>query len=95
MDGKTIYKKTVVTGSLDGVTSKNVPHGAGSITLVKLEGWGRSGSGADYPIPLLSASTGSSVIGVAINGSSIQFGISSTTSNITSSYITIYYVKNT
>lgn len=94
IDSKTIYKKTVSTGSLNGVTTKSVAHGISGLTWVTdLEAMGKSSTSVFYPVPLVSSSSGNSIAGISVTSTNVVFGMTTTSTDITDSYVTLWYTK--
>lgn len=95
VDGKTIYKKTINTGALPNNTDKYVAHGIPNIgRVIRLEGYAyRTSDGALYPLPFTSNIAAANSIGVTVSLTEIAIGVGMDRSNITESYITLYYTK--
>lgn len=92
IDGKTIYKKTVVTGAMPNSGSKNVAHGISSIdNLIYAYGNTYNGSGGFRPLPF--AGTATNFIGVNVSTTNITFTTASDLTSLTSSWVTLLYTK--
>ena len=96
INGSTIYKKTVNTGALPNATTKNVAHGISNLSkIIRLEGYGlRSTDNVMFPLPFASPTGATADISVTVNGTNIAIGTGVDRSNITESYITLYYTKS-
>lgn len=96
IDGSTIYKKTINFGALPNATEKNVAHNITNLNrVIKAEGYSyRSSDHVTYPIPFISAPTGTTYnIGFTVNSTNIALSTGTDRSNITECYITLYYTK--
>lgn len=94
IDGKPIYKKTVNCGAGPNNTSKSVAHGISNLKrVIRFEGYGYDGSAC---IPLQFASTSAPAsVQVFANSSVINLTAGVDRSNLTETYITLWYTKTT
>lgn len=96
IDGATIYKKTINFGVLPNATEKSVAHNITNLNrVIKAEGYAyRSSDHVTYPIPFVSAPTGTVYnIGFTVNSTTIALSAGADRSNVTECYITLYYTK--
>lgn len=95
IDGKPIYKKTVDTGALPNTTGKNIAHGIANFgDLVKIEGGAIQPGVSWLPLPYSDITT-AGVVGVFLNNTNIYIFAGNNRSNLTKSYVTLYYTKTT
>lgn len=96
VDGNTIYKKTIDFGALPNTSTKVVAHGITNLGwLIFLAGMGkRETDGTFFPIPFASEQGTANAIGVTADSTNIGLATGFDRSNITQSYITLYYTKN-
>lgn len=96
IDGRTIYKKTVDTGTLPNATEKSVAHGISNLRrVIKLEGYAYNGTNnTTFPLPFSWATDVSSCIGVLIGATTINIRSGVDRTDYTESYITLYYTKS-
>lgn len=95
IDGRTIYKKTISCGTLPNATDKIIEHGVDNLSRV-IDAYGyafRSSDGTGFPLIFTSNIAAANSIGFTWNSTTIVIGTGTDRSNITESYITIYYVK--
>lgn len=95
IDGRAIYKKTISCGTLPNATDKIIEHGVDNLSRV-IDAYGyafRSSDGTGFPLIFTSNIAAANSIGFTWNSTTIVIGTGTDRSNITESYITIYYVK--
>ena len=94
IDGRKIYKKTVDCGTGPNNTSKSVAHGISNLRrVIRLEGYGYDGSSC---IPLQFASTNAPAsVQVFANSSVVNLTTGVDRSNLTETYVTLWYTKTT
>ena len=95
IDGSSIYKKTIDTGTLPNASVKSITHGISNLNrIIRLEGYAyRSSDQGVFPLPFVSA-TLTYGIALSVSGSNIQIVTGIDRSNITESYVTLYYTKS-
>lgn len=95
IDGTAIYKKTINTGALPNITTKNVAHNISNLgSVIKIEGWAySSAAGFHFPLPYVSSGQVNECIGVYVDNSNIviKAGVDRTAFT---SYVTLYYTKS-
>ena len=95
IDGKTIYKKTIVS-SLPNATEKYIPSGISDIdTVIKLEGFAQNESGGGFTLPSVTPAGVSYSVSLGFskaqnNSISLNAGVDRSTFT---GYLTIYYTK--
>lgn len=96
VDGSTIYKKTVDTGALPNSANKSVPHGITNLhRVIKLEGYAYyPNTPTSYPLPFPSHIAVGNVIDITVDATNIVLSTGVDRSNLTESYVTIYYTKS-
>lgn len=95
IDGRTIYKKTIDTGTLPNATYKTVPTNITNLRyIIKMEGGAYSPS-SQLQLPLPFAGT-TEPIQVYFSGDNSNLNIlaAGNATDLTVSYITLYYTKN-
>ena len=94
VDGRTIYKKTVNTGTLPNDNEKTVPHGISNLRRVlKVEGYAYNGTNdTTFPLPFVWTNA-LSCVGVLIGTTTINIRTGVDRTDYTESYITLYYTK--
>ena len=96
VDGKTIYKKTINFGALPNNNIKDVAHGISNFGwLIKIEGIAKrsAGDGTFFPLPFVSKNSSSNCIEITANNTYIRLEVGIDRTNLTESYITLYYTK--
>lgn len=95
IDGSTIYKKTVNTGTLPDQSMSWTAHGISNLSrVIKFEGNAYDSTNSMYiPLPF-SGTTGTNVVGVRANGTNIYIISPEDFSSYTESYVTLYYTKS-
>lgn len=95
IDGRAIYKKTISCGTLPNATNKSIAHGVDNLSrVIDAHGYAfRSSDSAGFPLIFASDIAAANSIGFTWNSTTIVLGTGIDRSNITESYITIYYVK--
>lgn len=95
IDGRTIYKKTINCGTLPNAANKVIAHGVDNLNRVIVTyGYAfRNEDNTGFPLIFASEFANANNISVTWNSTSIVLGTGMNRSNITESYITIYYVK--
>lgn len=95
IDGRAIYKKTINCGTLPNATDKIIEHGVDNLSrVIYAHGYAfRSSDGTGFPLIFTSNIAAANSIGFTWNSTTIVIGTGTDRSNITESYITIYYVK--
>ena len=95
VDGSTIYKKTINFGALPNNNTKDVAHGINNLGwLIKIEGMAkRTGDGTLFPIPFTSKNSSSNCVEITANSTYIRLETGIDRTNLTESYITLYYTK--
>lgn len=94
IDGKTIYRKTVSCGTGPNNTSKSTPHGISNLKrVIRYEGYGYDGSSC-IPLPFASISAPASVQ-IHSDSTNIYITTGVDRSNLTETYMTLWYTKTT
>lgn len=94
VDGRKIYKKTVNCGTGPNNTTKSVAHGISNLRrVIRYEGYGYDGSSC-IPLPFTSTSA-SAAVQVYTNRSNIYLTSGVDRSNLSETYITLWYTKTT
>lgn len=95
VDGSTIYKKTVNTGTLPNSTTKSVAHGITNLAFViDAEGYAKNPtSNVYYPIPC-TLNSAPLQIGLTLDNTNINIYTGSDRKAFTTSYVTVYYTKS-
>ena len=95
IDGSAIYKKTVNFGTLPNTTDKTVNHGISNLGwVIKIEMIARRNDGIFFPIPFASHHGSANSIDVTADSTSVVVATGMDRSNLTESYITLYYTKS-
>ena len=91
IDGSTIYKKTISTGTLPNATIKSVVHGISNLSrVIKVEGYAyASNSTGAFHVPLPNSD-----ISVQVVDDTIELYSATDMSWLTESYVTLYYIKS-
>lgn len=93
IDGKTIYKKTINTGTLPNATSKTVSHSISNLyRVIKMEGYAYNGS-TNIGMPLVSTNADYNVQ-ATVTSTNISLQCIADRSGFTESYVTLYYTKS-
>lgn len=97
IDGSAIYKKTINTGTLPNATTKSVAYNVSGLSrVIAANGYAyRTSDGGSFPLPFVSTTSANSIafsINTTTGAIEIVTGIDR--SNITESYITLYYTKS-
>jgi len=95
IDGSPIYKKTIDFGALPNATSKQVAHGITNLyRVIEIVGWAyRPGDSSTFPLPATSTSA-TGAITVTITAADVVIASGTDRSNLTESYVTVYYTKS-
>lgn len=76
-------------------STKDVPHGIVNLgDVIKIEGWAYIPEDSQrYPLPYVTSSSVSNLIGVYVRGANIRILTGIDRSGATKAYITLYYTK--
>lgn len=95
IDGSPIYKKTISVGPLPNAKTKDVAHGITDLgNIIKIDGWAYiSTDSQHYPLPYVTPSNISNLVGVYVRGANIRILTGIDRSEATTAYVTLYYTK--
>ena len=94
IDGKPIYRKTIVCGALPNNNTKSVAHNITNIdNIISLQGWGY-GDNAYIPLPYVNTSAISACVMLYATNVNIVLRTGLDRSN-TNAYVTLLYTKTT
>ena len=96
INGDPIYRKTVSIGTLPNNATKTVAHGISNLLrVIKMEGYAyRSSDSYWFPLPMVYSSGSSHQICIFGDNTNIYVITAEDRSNITESYVTLYYTKS-
>ena len=91
-----LYKKTISYGALHNTTSKDVDTGLSNVNVRIIEGCAyRPSDGVTVPLPLAGTTLAQAInMSVRNNGAQIRISTGQDRTDMTNSYVTLYYTKN-
>lgn len=95
IDGKTIYKKTLNTGTLPNATTKTVAHGISGLSRVlKFEGYAyNTNDNESQGLPMVTQDS-NYLVAVTADATNLVINAAGDRSMFTESFVTIYYTKS-
>lgn len=95
IDGKTVYKKTVVIGAFSGTGTFSKAHGISNLSVpIMVSGFALDGGAGEFKtLPYVRPDVSYSGISIAVSSTDIRIGRNAGY-NISNSWVTIWYTKS-
>ena len=95
IDGKTLYRKVINTGTLPNATTKQVAHNITNVSrFIKIYGYAYTSNGQTYPLSWIHTTSASYQTMLYCDNTNVNITSGVDRSNITESYVVLEYTKS-